>query len=325
MKHEDGRQAPIVEENPGLRTSGNEGQASFGQNPTFLGELRKKATVPLAVAGIATGLLGAKMFAPAEKNIDQEALNSLENRPTSELILSSEAVAEAVPKVDLTGIVPEGQRITDPVNVPADLQKDFVKLHPGYKLLYVSGDTALTDMPFRYENTNAGIVFDSFGGSDTLTKTENGVPAKIAMVYKSKENIQGSEDYYIKGLDPITREEIKVRVINEGVSRNSNWGKNTTCFYAFDLSKDYQPGGINRNDSRIQMRSHTSEDVLKTDEIINLVTIMDEKIGDPNASKLFSYTGIVDELGIPEANVIFIPKIKNVEETTNLYARNSSL
>ena len=95
MKHEDGRQAPIVEENPGLRTSGNEGQASSGQNSTFFGELRKKATVPLAVAGVATGLLGAKMFAPAERSTDQEALNSLKNRPASELVLGSVEAAKA--------------------------------------------------------------------------------------------------------------------------------------------------------------------------------------------------------------------------------------
>jgi len=97
MKHEVASHSAtyMVEENPGLRTSGNEGQASSGQNSTFFGELRKKATVPLAVAGVATGLLGAKMFAPAERSTDQEALNSLKNRPASELVLGSVEAAKA--------------------------------------------------------------------------------------------------------------------------------------------------------------------------------------------------------------------------------------
>ena len=97
MKHEVASHSAtyMVEENPRLRTSGNEGQASSGQNSTFFGELRKKATVPLAVAGVATGLLGAKMFAPVERDINQEALNSLKNRPASELVLGSVEAAKA--------------------------------------------------------------------------------------------------------------------------------------------------------------------------------------------------------------------------------------
>jgi len=107
MKHEVERQAPIVEENPGLRTSCNEGQASSGQNPTFLGKLRKKATIPLAVAGVATGLLGAKMFAPTERSTDQEALNSFKQRTTIEKVLSETGDAITVQNAKAEGVIGE--------------------------------------------------------------------------------------------------------------------------------------------------------------------------------------------------------------------------
>jgi len=47
MKHEVASHSAtyMVEENPGLRTSGNEGQASIVKNPAFLGRLREKAAV----------------------------------------------------------------------------------------------------------------------------------------------------------------------------------------------------------------------------------------------------------------------------------------
>ncbi len=189
----------------------------------------------------------------SETTITGTTLPSSENSITFQSLISKDKTIEDV----RVAITPEGREITEPINVSDKLQKEFQKIQPGEKILFIGehnraedkdsltgnelNNSVVTVGGFKSKDESE-IKFLKFGGGTVgikqVVKRESGqedevtVFPQIVMQFKDIVLIPGSKDFYIHGINPInSNADVYVRMVRD---INSKFSK--TILQCFDLN-----------------------------------------------------------------------------------------
>ena len=209
------------------------------------GEMRHKlshARGPLLVTGallaslIVTGCasspattvsVSSATTVPAESTTTSQATTTSQPATTTtetRIGISPELVSTAKSLGDVNGSIVAPKPLTTPMNVPAELQKQFAVLHPGQKILYIGPHNQGDPTNLAANDMNDSLVtvggpdgerpFLSYGGMGPRIVGQEGRYLQIAMEFQDIIFVPGSQDFYIRGTDPLNSDaDIYVRVM----------------------------------------------------------------------------------------------------------------
>ncbi len=257
---------------------------------------------------------------------------SSENSITFQSLISKDKTIEDV----RVAITPEGREITEPINVSDKLQKEFQKIHPGEKILYLGkdnkgpkdslidnelNDSIVTVGGLKSENESE-IKFIQYGGTllvEQSPKDEKGkqevitVFPQIVMKFKDIVLIPGSKDFYVHGIDPINNNaDIYVRIV-----RDADGKFEQTVLQCFDLNNI---DGINYNILDENKDKHLASgiapekffppgDTIEFFTATKLSDVGDVKkvtfVVDENKKQTARLGGIIRRAGVDEINSLF--------------------
>jgi len=222
---------------------------------------------------------------------------------------------------DVRGDIPQGEGFAAEHmdTVPADLQQSYREIMPGYEIWWalpanrgLELNAAAVTMPFEIEGTE-GSSHSNWRFFSGDTPVVNGF-YRVSMIFEDVILIPGSEDFYIRGSDPVSgSEDLYLRVMAKGNGKNI--ASMETHFILFDLGRAVQPqltyeqyeaGAV----AKVLEEHGFSEIVQKGDRIFILTTLM--------GTSLSSSEGLVDERGVQEANWLIIGRLQGAEEMRGL-------
>ncbi|OGH05253.1 MAG: hypothetical protein A2W22_01375 [Candidatus Levybacteria bacterium RBG_16_35_11] len=202
---------------------------------------------------------------------------------------------------DVTGKIEIGKILTKPVGeIPADLQKLFQSKNPQNKILYVGkaneGDkmnAVVTDKLWKFK-TMHGQEFNFFGGNPESAWGD--YPQRAVMEFLDVILIPDSEDFYMRGQNPLTGSEMYVRM-TLGNEKTLDY---PSTFY-FDLGIDPQVVvGKNRTWNHF-LASHKIGDIIQPGDILYISFVAFGKGGSLQDPGSIKWDVVVDERGVQYA------------------------
>ncbi len=315
----------------------NDPQGYADRKGGFLGDVRKKVSrrVIMPVA-FAVGLSGTAIGCGDENkppmnsitqpsttepelptaNITNQTTTTEKITTTTEAVTTTTEAAVGIDRefisterslADVTGKIEKGTYLTKPVGeIPADLQELFKSKNSGKKIVYVGkanqGDkmnAVVTDKVWQFQTFGDGIgqAWNFFGGIPESPWGE--YPYLATMEFLDVVLIPDSEDFYMRGKNPLTESEMYIRI-----STDNSRTKDYPSVFAFDLAKVGQdPPGAKAGHLTWKwfLANHKLSDIIQPGDIldINFSAFGRGSLSDPDN---IEWEVAVDERGVQYAS-----------------------
>ncbi len=187
--------------------------------------------------------------------------------------IDAEFISKEKTLVDVTGKIGIGKYLKEPdKSVPADMQELFRSKNPKNKLLYVGKNgwkSVLTTKPWLFnDSVSDGPVYNFFGGNPEKPWGEYSDYA--IMEFLDVVLIPDSEDFYMRGQNPLTGSEMYARI-----TQDNDKTIDYPVVYPFDIADNTQKQeiyGVGNDHSYVTwkkfLKSHKLSDIIQPGDIL---------------------------------------------------------
>ncbi|MBU2632587.1 hypothetical protein KKG52_02615 [Patescibacteria group bacterium] len=308
-------------DNESPTTSESSARTSITQpeNPTTLGSIPNTNTTGTTLQETTTSNSTSTTEVPTTSTTE------VPTTTTTEVLtgLDPEFISKEKTLADVAGEIEIGKPLKEPdKSVPADMQELFQSKNPKNKLLYVGKNgwkSVLTTKPWLFnDSVSDGPVYDFFAGNPEKPWGEY---ANFAtMEFLDVVLIPDSEDFYMRGQNPLTGSEMYIRT-----SPNNDKTIDYPVVYPFDMAANTQKQqifGVGNDHSYVTwkkfLKSHKLSDIIQPGDIlyIGFAGVGRGDLSDPANIK---WEVAVDERDVQYVASILFPIFDETEKYEKIY------